>query len=539
MFRPEQEVVVATLRHLIARGKNIELVARPGWGKSHVATLVALEHARQFGGKVVVVTPTNRLAEQLYERFKDAASAALIRGMAHFQCPVYNAPMAEVECSKYPAKERLLKFKCFGGPTKAKLQSYYIGIHGTAVYYRAPLTEAKCPYTAQFTAAYNAELIITNIAAFIRHTETGFFPYLPRGSVIIFDEAHKTLLQATLAVTTIPPALFKAALKLAKKRDVPVSESEAAVVMGYKEDCASAVKTAVKLLAKADALDAYEEFAVAAALADFRCKAGKDGVTIWRKAPKSWSGYTLIMLSVPPPIGAQSWGELGVKNVELLEAPDKIMHRLVVVLPKTPLSVSSKRVHMFPEYEREYARFKLLASAKELYIDGNKVRGIIEASWAPFRPDLDGYPQLENSKTVAMWEGIDVLEAVSTFLPRMPFHSLTPFWAERPSLYRAVAHKAFFNSLRGVRANDGSTVYLLTIDANVLEAVGQIADYFQLGVEIRALEAARAHTCYGEIDVMTASADKMKKAAACVEKAEVATQPFEQPAPPVSQQQHA
>ncbi|MEM1803874.1 MAG: hypothetical protein QXR80_05195, partial [Desulfurococcaceae archaeon] len=190
-------------------------------------------------------------------------------------------------------------------------------------------------------------------------------------------------------------------------------------------------------------------------------------------------------------------------------------------------------------YEREYARFKLLASAKELYIDGNKVRDIIEASWAPFRPDLDGYIQFENSKTVAMWEGIDVLEPVSTFLPRMPFHSLTPFWAERQSLYRAVAHKAFFNSLRGVRANDGSTVYLLTIDANVLEAVGQIADYFQLGVEIRALEAARAHTCYGEIDVMTASVDKMKKATACVEKAEAATQPFEQPAPQVSQQQHA
>ncbi|MGK0550374.1 MAG: hypothetical protein ABWU84_12270 [Pyrobaculum sp.] len=51
MFRPEQEVVAATLRHLIARGKNVELVARPGWGKSHVATLVALERAREVGGR--------------------------------------------------------------------------------------------------------------------------------------------------------------------------------------------------------------------------------------------------------------------------------------------------------------------------------------------------------------------------------------------------------------------------------------------------------------------------------------------------------
>ncbi|MGC9119707.1 MAG: DEAD/DEAH box helicase, partial [Thermoproteus sp.] len=163
-LRPDQEPAAEEAYQYILQGKNIQLIAPPGFGKTTLAVALAVHAIEERGGgeggrpRVVVLTETNRLAEDIYRRIDCAAGGfcfghmphrvVLMEGRRNVQCPVHGVPASQAPCWELGVVDRLINYRCYLGPSASpRLPSKYIGIANRYVYYRKPKdVSSACPY---------------------------------------------------------------------------------------------------------------------------------------------------------------------------------------------------------------------------------------------------------------------------------------------------------------------------------------------------------------------------------------------------------
>jgi len=538
--RGQLEAVKALLHAVGSDHDAVELVARPGAGKTLVA-LVFLLNAIDFGlaKRAAFVVHTVALARQVSEKYgcgeycigDPQLRIKPLLGMRNFRCPLYGVSVDKAPCNKYSTRDRIAKFPCYMGPTSAwappagHYEELWRSVSKKSVYaFVPPAEEVRCPYGEQFVAAKDADVLVMTESMLERLYVTGILPEL---DIIVMDESQHTFFKlASQYVEVDVPAVLNEAIRAAKR----VGDREA--VQHFKN---------LKLTYKRE-----PEVAVAELLAHYRSRAFQDapeslislerlykvalGRVRHRKAcgrkesvctrlvyyverldlQAALGAKAIVLMSAPPPFGEKILKSFGFKQPVVVEWEVQVPRPVKVVYHPRAVSVSSLRAHMHEEYRKMALQVALYAKAKsrELIIVGHS-KNIYEKDGVIW--ELRG-----DYKSADAWAGVDIVKPIDMVVLRAPFpHLGVPAVAERPDVSAVLALRKALNMLRGARTEGDRPVHVYTADLALVRLLQEASKYFK-SIEFEQMpeDATLVVKCNGavrEVKLLEVSLDELRE----------------------------
>jgi len=512
--RPGQDSVAREIVERVKRGYDvIQLVAAMGAGKTAAALMAAAE-LREVVGKIIYITHTVKLGEQIEKMYgcsdeycvgDPPLRIAAVLGMRNFRCPVYGVPVDRAECTKWPSRERASKYKCYMGPVTAWTPppqgAYYISLWKAwndkyAYAFIPPEGETKCPYGQQFVEARDADVLVMTSAMFIRLYVAGL---LPKVGLIIFDESQYTFLRLLTDSVVVDVYTLYAQVKSTLKRLAKEGNETAQAVLraglsGAARDPVMFVETVANLfkslglaaempepLVELERLRQMAAGRVAAKCAVEGVKGKCPQVAYYVERydiSRLVGAASNVLMSPPPPFSEEFMRRAGFKSPTVVEWPVPIQRPVEVVLHPRAVPFSTLKRRMISTYKTLIAQMLVYAAAssKSMIVLTHSTKILSDG----YIPELRGI----QSATVDAWAGIDVRQPVDMFLYRAPFPNLgvpglRRFLRKHPELAEVLALRLLINALRGTRVPGDEPVRLYTADALVESLLKRAEKYFR------------------------------------------------------------
>jgi len=512
--RPGQDSVAREIVERVKRGYDvIQLVAAMGAGKT-AAVLMAAAELREVVGKIIYITHTVKLGEQIEKMYgcsdeycvgDPPLRIAAVLGMRNFRCPLHGVPVDKSECTKWPSRERASKYKCYMGPVTAWTPppqgAYYVSLWKTwndkyAYAFIPPEGETKCPYGQQFVEARDADVLVMTSAMFIRLYVAGL---LPKVGLIIFDESQYTFLRLLTDSVVIDVYTLYAQVKPTLKRLAKEGNETAQTVLraglsGAARDPVMFVETVANLfkslglaaempepLVELERLKQMAAGRVAAkcAVEGVKGKCPQVAYYVERYDMSRLVGAASnVLMSPPPPFSEEFMRRAGFKSPTVVEWPVPIQRPVEVVLHPRAVPFSTLKRRMISTYKTLIAQMLVYAAAssKSMIVLTHSTKILSDG----YIPELRGI----QSATVDAWAGIDVRQPIDMFLYRAPFPNLgvpglRRFLRKNPELAEVLALRLLINALRGTRVPGDEPVRLYTADALVESLLKRAEKYFR------------------------------------------------------------
>jgi len=537
--RGQLEAVEALLHAAKSDHDAIELVARPGAGKTLVA-LVFLLNAIDGGlaKRAAYIVHTVALVKQVAMRYgcgdycvgDPPLRIKPLLGMRNFMCPVHNTTVDKAPCNKYSTRDRIVKFLCYMGPTSAwappagHYEELWKSISKRSVYaFVPPVGEVRCPYGEQFIAAKDADVLVMTESMLERLYVTGILPEL---DIIVMDESQHTFFKlASQYVEVDVPAVLNEAIRAAKRLgDKEPLQRFKELKMMYKKEPEVVVAELLAHYRSRNFQDAPESlislerlYKVALGRVKHKKACGRKESVCTRLVYyvdkldlKSALGVkTVLLMSAPPPFGEQILKSFGFKQPVVVEWEVQIPRPIKVVYHPRAVSVSSLRLHMHEEYRKMALQVALYAKAKS--------KELIIVSYSRNIYEKDGviWELRADYKSVDAWAGIDITKPVDMVIFRAPFpHLGVPAVAERPDVSTVLALRKALNMLRGARTEGDRPVHVYTADLMLVKLLQEASKYFKsITFEQMPEDATIVVKCNGvvkELKLMEATLDELK-----------------------------